>query len=1174
MRTRKLFAWLLAVLMLASTVIVPTGAAEATDTTAEHPLGVVTYYFTTTTDSEKAYYDPSLLVGTEQTQTTGNVNWSGRYADGSRFFGYAFPITGDTMPTAVQFHAQMRGDLLVQVSVDKTNWVTAFTATATTPTWRQLDLTDAFTEALNGGTADTLYLRFGDSKPSDGGGTNVLWSHEAKMIMDYSTGTVRNGTTVTYGFAATGLAEPQYLDATIGVGSISTANIKKPEHHGRYKDQGYYGYSFPLEDTASAPETATFSAMMRGDILVEVSVDKENWIVAYTKPDDEDQRDNRAWRDIDLTAALQQAWGASMPTHVYLRFGDLVKDGWGTNIQASNMATLTLNYPADAKFLVKNEVVHTFTPTQNHSTEAAYFHPLSSSLSNSVCHFADDGRKLIYAFDMTTTEMPSKLEATFATSGQLELSVSTDNYHWVTAYAYEGAANDSGLAKGVRTFDLLSAYQTAYAANASNMLYIRFGDSYKPGGYGGTLQFEAPFTLRIGYSSYVEGLSMINYESTINGTADDKYYVSGGNVAGTSRFADRDGFVLMMYPITGVGESESVLLTMSATQQLLLQVSVDNANWVDAFRYSDIGYLAAHANDADHKWYFFPRKERTFDLTGAVKAAAEACEQAGTSESGLYVRWGDAHPVRVNADGTEMARTEQGFNAGAGWGGNVTGKVVLSMAQTAGLGAVADDSRVTLSTVVPNENGSFTLIGQEPMLVTDPGVMTGNLSNNLGAGKVTANADGTYTFSGDGNYNGRFADNNNYFVYRYQIPAAANTMVWSAQLGGGYGVDLAIGGEACPAPNDASLWETVALYSEDGLNGTNQSIAKTITYDLSDVDVSAGDKYVYLKFYDADAANSGYGPRIALGSNYFVTMAWEVSLEDDIKNAGLAGVSFNFTDSINMVFYPTLPLSTTEVKAEIEYAGQTPVELTVADNGTYTLDGIISYDLATPFTFRLTGKAGDAADFTYEKEISPKQVALDMIEAYKRDEALVTLLEDMLVYGAAASVVTGGENWLADTTITQRDFKPYMLGSFYSQLTYGEKKGTAEFTDCEVIFREDCYLNVTFTAPDVTNVKIRLVSNIGEVVYFDADDFTSNGGTTYSLILPTGLYDLGKMQTLCFVENDVALTDYYMPISANNSIANLYETSDVQSSTALAAFVASLYQLGESMYNYVESIAR
>ena len=108
MKTRKLLALLLAVLMLASTVIVPTSAAEAE---AEHPVGVVTYYFTTTTEDEKAYYDPSLLVGKEQTQTTGNVSWSGRFADKDTFFGYAFPIKGETMPTTVQFHAQMRGDL-------------------------------------------------------------------------------------------------------------------------------------------------------------------------------------------------------------------------------------------------------------------------------------------------------------------------------------------------------------------------------------------------------------------------------------------------------------------------------------------------------------------------------------------------------------------------------------------------------------------------------------------------------------------------------------------------------------------------------------------------------------------------------------------------------------------------------------------------------------------------------------------------------------------------------------------------------------------------------------------------------------------------------------------------------------------------------------------------------
>jgi hypothetical protein len=305
-------------------------------------------------------------------------------------------------------------------------------------------------------------------------------------------------------------------------------------------------------------------------------------------------------------------------------------------------------------------------------------------------------------------------------------------------------------------------------------------------------------------------------------------------------------------------------------------------------------------------------------------------------------------------------------------------------------------------------------------------------------------------------------------------------------------------------------------------------------------------------------------------------MSWEVSLEDDIKAAGLAGVAFNVTDSINMLFYPTLPLSTTEVKAEVEYAGETPMELTLGADGSYIFDGVLYERLATPFTFRLSGKAGEAADFVYEKEITPSQVAFDMIEAYAADEALVTMLKDMLLLGASFNVFLGEENWLADTGIVARDFATYQMGGVYSQLIYGEKTGDAEFTSHELVIAEDLYTFVGFKATDITNLQIRAVSNnTGDVVYYDADDFISlSGEGEYGLRLPVNAYDFSKVQLFSFVENGVELTDYYMLVSANNTIAALLDTDEAQQTPEICQLVVALYQFGESVFNYAESVLK
>ncbi len=1164
MKARKLLALLLAVLMTVSAMVFPAVAVEETE------QALLVYRFTSLTDSEKVYYDASLLVGSEQTNTIG------RFADNTRFYGYAFPVKSGEVPTAVEFCAQLSGDLLVQVSADKTNWVTAYQAPSrVSASWQEIDMTSAARTVLSGSTTSALYVRFGDSDGSAGNGygTCLQNSHEASMTIDYSAGTTSQGKTVSYGFSSTGLVEEKYLDPTIGVGTVNPDHVNNSEVYGRYKDvDGYYGYAFPLKESSTMPEAVTFSAMMRGDLLLEVSTDKSNWTVAYTKPESEPQNANRAWREIDLTAAVQASWGGSAPSYLYLRCGDLTKDGWGTNILASHEAVLTIDYPADSVLYSKNVAEYVFTPGKTDETQ--YLHTLMSNNGNlnntGTVRFADQNNFFVYAYELYTTETPAEMTWNATTSNQLHLQLSVDTLHWVDVYKFEGelaADGSGGLPTAARSYDLMAAYTQALAlAEAeSSMLYLKIGDSYPSGGWGGAVSTSAPVTLRIGYASVADDLTMIQYQSTVNGTDDDKYYLSGGNVSGTARYADQLAKVVFQYPVTGAASSERVLLTMSPTAQFHLEVSVDGANWVTAFRYNDLGLMAKQSEAENQSQYFFARRERTFDLTLALKEAAALSAQQGTQDSGLYFRFGDSHPHWITADGSTDTQR------GSGWGGNVTGKITLSIAQSTSLGAVADSSSVTLTQVLPNTDGTYSLIGTEPMLVTDAGISTGHLSTNINATTVTANGDGTFTTTGDGNYGGRNADNG-YFVYRYQIPTSAQAMVWSAKLGGAYGVDLAIGDATCPNPNDADLWTNVALYSDDGLNGTSQSLSKIITYDLSGVDVTGGDRYVYLKIRDADLNTDGWGGRVALGSKHFVTMSWKVSLEDDVKTAGLAGVAFNVTDSINMIFYPTLPLSTTEAKAEAVYGANEIVEMVALADGSYLLDGIDPADLGTPFTFRLTGKAGDTAEFTYEKEISPKQVALDAIALYQGNAELVTMLEDMLLYGAALSVAQGGENWLSDTDITPREFGRYMISGVYSQMTYGEKQGEAEFvgSSCEGDGAHH-YMAASFTATDTTDLQIRVTTHTGDVTYYGADDFVLIGEDQWMLPLPLGLYDLAKMKTLCFVENGVELTDYYMPLSCNNALAQLLDDPMIESQLEMYDMLVSFYQFGESVSAYAEA---
>jgi hypothetical protein len=80
--------------------------------------------------------------------------------------------------------------------------------------------------------------------------------------------------------------------------------------------------------------------------------------------------------------------------------------------------------------------------------------------------------------------------------------VSGDQQSWVTIYAYEGDANDAGLAFEERTYDLLTPINSRLAGiSGAGKLYVKIADSYSGTGFGGGVKTNAPVTLVIDYNT-------------------------------------------------------------------------------------------------------------------------------------------------------------------------------------------------------------------------------------------------------------------------------------------------------------------------------------------------------------------------------------------------------------------------------------------------------------------------------------------------------------------------------------------------------------------------------------------------------------------------------------------------------------------------------------------------
>ena len=983
---------------------------------------------------------------------------------------------------------------------------------------------------------------------------------------------------VVYSFTSTTESELAYLDKSIGEGSLLEKNRDNPEWWGRYVDGSkFYGYAFPI--TTTGYTKLTFSAMMRGDIYVQVSLDKVNWETAATMEmlgETAKQGDaaNRKWRDIDLTAAYNKL-GKVMSDTLYLRFGDYTPDGYGTNILASHEASLTLTAPAGTR---DNIEIISFNTAKGHTGEEAnYYHPdLSRTATqggtNDSCHFADRDVPFVYAYDMRSTEIPEALTLSFKTANQLKLDVSTDAYHWINVYTWEGtlgADGSGGLAREVKTFDLLTAYKTALASYPSNMLYVRIGDSYPANGWGGSIYHDTPFTLSIFWPERVATGEVVTLDFTVQGDDENDYFVGGGNVNGnTGRYADGGNKVVYKYPLTNVDTSSEVMLTATFTSQLLLEVSLDNVHWVRAFKYYDIGTLSKqNANDettaspTSQNGYFFPKKERTIDLTAAIAEAAKVA----TSKDAFYVRVGDAHPTRVKADGTEMVSTEQKYNSGAGWGGQIHDNVTLTVRSSDSMAWVKTQTNVVNQ--FTSDGTKFYLKGSEPMLVT-----SGQGAEQTGVAPIptvkdhgslmTDNKDGTFTFKGNGTWSGRAGDNGVYFIYKYDFPNNTTELSWTAWIGGGYGIDIAFGSSDYASAKNSLVWTNWANHADDGhAYNASESPKKTLTHTLTEAEAKTD--CIYIKVYDYDTAHSGYGGRVMFGTNYPITMQYNVSVADEVAPTVKSG-QLNLTQNFNVAFKLNTPgTSNGDETVQIGWADGALSTVAADSKGAYNFIGIRPERMGDEIKLVYSGTCLDNTPYTSTVcTYSVKDYCQRMITNNASDTKLVTLLSDILAYGAAAQtyafvpeneLVTEG---VTGMTPTEGFTVPAKLDTVLSRTATDADNYT--WRAVTLVLDTTTAIRYSFRVKDGAAMPTISIDGSTVTSFVSATD---DKGTYYYFDFPVYANQYGTAYTAAFAGVD----DYTVTYSVNHYIAAKYDESLIKTSALLRA----IYNYGASVCDYL-----
>ena len=177
------------------------------------------------------------------------------------------------------------------------------------------------------------------------------------------------------------------------------------------------------------------------------------------------------------------------------------------------------------------------------------------------------------------------------------------------------------------------------------------------------------------------------------------------------------------------------------------------------------------------------------------------------------------------------------------------------------------------------------------------------------------------------------------------------------------------------------------------------------------------------------------------------------------------------------------------------------------------------------------------------------------------DEALKTLLSDLLVYGAASQVYTG---YKADTLVTEGlDLTP----STFDGVTESDKAlfGTADarvsWKGVALRYENAMAMKLNFKADASLTLKVAIN---GRVFVYTAEDWETDANGN-SVVYFRGILagEYGDVVTACFYDGDVQVGQYVI-YSVNSYVYSMQENGNA----ALAALVQATYNYGASAEDY------
>lgn len=279
----------------------------------------------------------------------------------------------------------------------------------------------------------------------------------------------------------------------------------------------------------------------------------------------------------------------------------------------------------------------------------------------------------------------------------------------------------------------------------------------------------------------------------------------------------------------------------------------------------------------------------------------------------------------------------------------------------------------------------------------------------------------------------------------------------------------------------------------------------------------------------------------------------------------LDAAKLNINENINMIYLFTVDESVDDIRIEFIFKGKK------YDCSTYVVESdgryAFRFDRILPqyINDRLTATVFATVDGTeFELElggISVKEYAKKLLELYPSDEKLVTVISDLLVYGAAAQTYTGYNT--ANLVTNGIDIAPSEFSSPTSKLSLNEESYLTAFTTVGLKLTGDVNMYFVFNALETDGLTLKVSINGRETLY-NVSELTPEQDGSYKVYFNKIMaHEADDEVTASFLLNGEEIGNS-LTYSVNSYIAASYESTNAK----LASLVKALANYGASAKAY------